>query len=295
MSPAGNPIVKHPRLAYGFIAVLGISFLGIGLAVSMLFQFTQWAGLVVVFGFLPAGTALITVGFSGIERQRAHHSRVIYGMLAVLGIICLTLFLVINYLDSVDAISFLEPMYPSQLWRYPMQLGYFAFHSILIGGIVFVTVGMLGIGSKYFANQRTLLTLLLLLIPSLAFVTMYWASVEITVNAPMFPMRSEITQVTIVGTNPLVLYLDVKAITCRDSRIEGALIFDSYDQRVAEAYPERKWTVYGNFQGMTWTVLPGGSETTLTVNFNCTLPPGNYTVRLTAWEENHGSTHFAIP
>ncbi len=288
-------MLKHPKLVYGFIAGLGISLLGIGLAVSEFFQFTKWAGIVVVFGFLPAGTALITVGFWGIARQRTFHSRVIYGMFAVLGIFCLTLFLAVNYLDSVDAISFLEPLYPSQLWRYPMQLGYFVFFSTLVGGIVFVTVGVLGIGSKYFTNHRTLLTLLLLLIPSLAFVTMYWASVEITLSAPMFPMRSEITQVTIVSSNPLVLFLNVKAITCRDSRIAGALIFNKYDQLVAQCYPERKWIDYGDFHGMGFAVLPAHSEIVLTLNFNSTIPSGNYTVRLTEWEENHGSAPFVIP
>ena len=48
-------------------------------------------------------------------------------------------------------------------------------------------------------------------------------------------------------------------------------------------------------EGYALAVLPAGSEISLTLTFDITLPPGSYRVRLTCWHENHGSSLFIIP
>ena len=214
------------------------------------------------------------------------HSRPLFGLLAVLGIIFLTLVLAGIYLDAIDAVSILASLSIPQLGLW-----------FVLGGIVFLTVGILGIGRQHFKNHRNLFTALaVLLIPLLTFATMFVASALVIVYAPMFPMRSEITQVTVVDTSPLILSLNVKAITSRDSRIDWAIILNSNDALVAETPPSaREWIVSKNFQGLALAVLPAGSEITLTLNFNTTLPSGNYLVRLTSWGSNHGSSPFTIP
>ena len=112
----------------------------------------------------------------------------------------------------------------------------------------------------------------------------------------MFPLRSEITQVTVVDTSPLVLSVGVKAITSSDSKIEQAIVINSHNEIVAEtSFDDRKWIEYGSFKGLALAVLPAGSETTVTLDFNTTLPSGCYLVRLSSWHDNHGDFPFTIP
>lgn len=213
------------------------------------------------------------------------HSRISCGLLAILGIVFLTLVLAGSYLDAADAVSILASLSLRKLGLW-----------FVLSGIVLVTVGICGIVRQHFKNHRNLFTALAVpLIPSLTFATMLFASVFVVLSAPMFPMRSEITQVAVVDTSPLVLSLDVKAITSRDSRIEGAIIFNNDDIIVAEIF-KREYIVSKNWQGLAMAVLPAGSEITLTVNFNCTLPSGNYTIRLSGgMDDSHGSSPFIIP
>ena len=43
-----------------------------------------------------------------------------------------------------------------------------------------------------------------------------------------------------------------------------------------------------------YSLLPAGSEITVTVDFNTTLPSGSYLVRLSSWDYNHGESFFTI-
>ena len=112
----------------------------------------------------------------------------------------------------------------------------------------------------------------------------------------MFPMRSEVTQVSVISTNPFILSVDFKAITSRDIRINGAIIINSNGNLVAQTdFNAREWIVVNDFHGLALAVLPTGSEITLTLNFYTTLASGNYFVRLYLWHTNHGSFLFTIP
>ena len=111
-----------------------------------------------------------------------------------------------------------------------------------------------------------------------------------------YAVRSEITQVTVVSSSPLILSINVKAITDYNSRIDGAIVLNSNSVLVAETSPSAlEWFVSENFQGLALAMLPAGSEITLNLNFSSILPSGNYTVRLTGNDINHGSSSFTIP
>jgi len=216
------------------------------------------------------------------------HCRLLYGIFTVLGIVILTWLLASIYLISIEALIVL-PSFPSS------ELGAW---SVLLVGIAFLTVGMVGLGRQHFKNQRNLLTVLVVfLVPSLTFATVFFTSVLMV--APIFPVRDEITQVGIVNNNPLVLYLGVKAITSGGTNIDSVLILNSHGTMMAEYHIEEFVTVDEKgdqvLHRMPICTLSGGSSMTLTVRFNCTLPPGNYTVRLTSWSSNHGSSPFTIP
>ena len=127
----------------------------------------------------------------------------------------------------------------------------------------------------------------------LIFVSLFYGCVSAVLIAPMFPLRSEITQVTLVDDSPLVLSLCVKAITSRDTRIECALILDSNDTLVA-SYWNEEIMVNGVSTFQPICVLPAGSEITVTIDFNTTLPSGSYLIRLSAWHHNHGESFFTI-
>ena len=201
------------------------------------------------------------------------HSKLLFGFIAILGIAFLTLVLASLYSDYVDAVSILASL--------NSQLGLW----FVLGGIIFLTVGVIGMGRQHIKNHKNIFTVLAaLLIPLLTLAIMFVASVLVIVYAPMFPMRSEITQVSVTSTSPLILSVDVKAITSRDTAIEGANIMDYNDDNRVAYCPVKPFIE-----------LPAGSTKTLTLNFSTTLPSGNYLVRLSSWGRNHGSSPFTIP
>jgi hypothetical protein len=88
----------------------------------------------------------------------------------------------------------------------------------------------------------------------------------------------------------------VKAITNRDTRIDGALVLNSDGTDVATHYLEPIIVVDYYSHDQTYVrqsicELPAGSEITLTIDFNTTLPSGSYLVRLYCWGSNHGSSY----
>jgi len=211
------------------------------------------------------------------------------GLLAILGIAFLALVIVGAYLDGADSLSILvllSPMSSSKvgLW-------------FVLGGIALLTVGMVGIIRQYFQNHRKLFTALaILLIPPLTFGILVVGSVNAFFGAlSMDHLRSEITEVTVVDTNPLVLSVDVKAITSKNTWIESALILNNTGSIVAQIPSEGVSSAEVASGYFTLAELPGGSEISLTLDFNTTLPSGDYLVKLTCWHNNHGSSSFTIP
>ena len=211
------------------------------------------------------------------------HSRLFYGLLAILGIVFLTLCLVGYYLNAIDAIS---------VFALPFEF----ILCFLPTGIFFLTVGIVGAGRQHLKSHKRLFTALaVVLVPVLTFAAMFFALTAVSVNTMfLYPVRSEITQVTVVDDSPLVLSLSVKSITSRDSRIASAYVIDSNHTLVASFCGE-EIMVNGCASPLPLCVIPTGSEKTFTVNFNTTLPSGEYLVILSDWYDNHGRAHFTIP
>jgi hypothetical protein len=216
------------------------------------------------------------------------YSTLIYRFLIILGTAFLALVLLVAYLDSISALT------SRALIELFIHFGIF----FVFSGIVCLTAGIVGIKRQYFENHF-LSIYWIPLIASLIFVTFIFAYSTIASSTPMSPMMSEITQVTVVDTNPLVLSVGVKALTSIDTHIGGATILNSTNSKVAQIY-DMKELPDGSFQGGSiqggiWVELPYGSEIALTMNFNTTLPSGSYLVRLNSWGANQGSSLFTIP
>jgi hypothetical protein len=218
-------------------------------------------------------------------KSKLKKSTMLYWSFAISGVVLIALILVGAYLASVDSLSILALLSPTQLGIW-----------FVFGCIVPLTTGTVGIIWHHLKNHRKLFTALaILLIPPLTFFASIFACI-IIIPPLSFPMRSEITQVTVVDTSPLVLYVGVKAITSRDSRIDQAFVIDSDNELAAEtSFNDREWFEHGNFKGLALAILPAGSEITLTLDFNTTLPSGSYLVRLSSWGDNHGDSTFTIP
>lgn len=197
-----------------------------------------------------------------------------YGMVALLGTVFLALVLEGAYLNYYKAsiVSFLSGMSPSNFGL-----------DFVLGGIVFLTTGLVGIIRQYFKNHRKLFTVLaILLIPPLIFASFVVGYSFAVSSSPAPPLISEITQLTVVATDPLILSVNVKAITTRDSIIDQAWVFNDNNTSVAYCFNEG-------------SVLPAGSEITLNLNFSTSIPSGNYTLSFATWHVNHGSSSFTIP
>jgi hypothetical protein len=218
-------------------------------------------------------------------KSKLKKSTILYLSSVILGIVLLALVLVGTYLDAIDALNILSSFSPTKL-----GLGF------MLGGIILLTVGKVGIIWQYFKNRRKLLSALAIIItPTLTFFTMLVAC-SLIFTPMYFPMRSEITQVTVVDNSPLVLSVGVKAVTSSNSRIDQAIVINSDNGIVAEtSFDDREWVEYGGFKGLALAVLPAGSEITLTLDFNTTLPSGSYLVRLTCWGDNHSDSFFTVP
>lgn len=298
--------MKYSTLFYSLLTILGLVFLAHYLL--SIFQGsieTTFAMVPILFFLSTIGPSFLIIGLSGIvgpyfkksKRLTSLQSKLLgksmikltrmFGFIVVLAIVFLILILVGTYLDAGDTLNILTLFSATS----PTKLGQW----LMLGGIILITVGMVGIIRQYFKNHKNLLSALAILsIPPLTF-TIFFVAYNFTIlSAPMFPIRSEITQVTVVDTNPLILSVDVKAITSRDTRIDSAFILDSSDTIVASYCNEEIMVKeVSTFEPI--CILPAGSEINVTVDFNTTLPSGDYLVRLSSWGDNHGDSLFTIP
>ena len=185
----------------------------------------------------------------------------------------LAIFSVSIYLTNMDAINILARLSEELLFV------------LLFGGIAFLTIGIIGIGRLKLKNHKKLFTAITAcVIPSLTFALVFLFIIVIIFPSTMFPMRSEITNVTVIGNNPLILSVDLKAITIRDSYIDVANVLNTADDNVVSQ------CVLDPF-----FVLPAYSTKTLILTFNNTIPSGNYIVMLSSWDYHQGNSPFAIP
>jgi hypothetical protein len=112
---AGEPRVKHVKF-YGFIAVLGVLFLGMFPAigywnehsteVTEFFMHTPLAGLLMFIFFLFGGTGLFTVGVCGIVKQYFKNNQSLLTIIVAISIPSLILIPVLYWWLSLLTVGF---------------------------------------------------------------------------------------------------------------------------------------------------------------------------------------------
>ncbi len=212
------------------------------------------------------------------------HSKIFFLLFTCLGITILGLIIASLYLNLIDSLSILVTLDLEQLGI-----------PLIISGVTFLTIGILGLDWKNVQKYRKrFVALYVILIPLSTIVSFFLiCAFLVAFIVPMFPLRSEITNVSVVSNNPLVLSVDVKALTSRTTKIDGAgIVNDNRTLILHTDFDEREWFEHKDYTGLALAVLPGCSEITVTLNFNITLASGTYLLYM--WEDNHGSSFFSI-
>jgi hypothetical protein len=301
--------VKRHRLLFGLVTVLGIVFLSLFLvvtrasaiseAVSTFLSLQLW-NFVVPFCLL-GGIIFLTVGLIGLGRQRLwnqtimKHSRLLFAFIVLLGVFLVAAFFAIVYWGNTFSAEILtmQSLIPSP------YLSYFMLFSIIVGTF-FLTIGILGIGRHYFKNHSRLFFLVAMLVPMIVLTS--FVSMMSVFWDPLYeaPERLVITHVSVNSTYPLILSLNVKSLYSVEIDFVEACVKN--DKQVTVASIEGTWVTveideWGPVSRMQFVgQLPGGSEKTLTFNFNTTSPSGNYSVWLYSRRYyTFVSPHFAIP
>jgi len=166
----------------------------------------------------------------------------------------------------------------------------------LLGGPVLLIIGVLGTDITLIKKYRGLIVVSVPIIVILLFGNMWISSLNYSF-ANSYAARSEITQLTMVSNSPLVLSLNVKAITDYDSEIYGAIVRNNGHDVTGQ---KPTMTVYDeatkNYSNQSVITLPGDSTILLTLKYSEILPPGNYSVLLLGgMHYNHASAPFTIP
>jgi hypothetical protein len=201
------------------------------------------------------------------------YSKICFGVISVLGLLFLILCISSTYLKAIDSINVLASLSDPLLTI------------LLFGGIGLITVGIIGFGRLHLKNHKNLFTALAAVaIPSLTFGLIFLVIITCIPLFP-FPMRSEITNISVISNSPLTLSVDAKALTRRNSTIQQAIIRNVNDDKiVTDCYLNKPF-----FE------LPAYSTQTFIFQFNTTIPSGNYILQLACWHDHHGRLQFTIP
>jgi hypothetical protein len=161
--------VKYSVLS-GFIAILGI------VCVAIYFNFFLWAGA--FFGLMLPCYIFIGIIEMNISKRKlmVNHSK-LFGSIAVLGAVFVTTFSTILYLSYTTDLGGI-----SSLVEF-CDGGFLVF--LLIGGTVFLTIGILEIGIQHFKNHKSLFTIpIVILIPIFVFalISLVMSSIPLTVG-----------------------------------------------------------------------------------------------------------------
>jgi hypothetical protein len=225
------------------------------------------------------------------------YSTQIFGVIAALGLALLTFFLTAVYLSRTysSGILTMEALIPSSI------LGHF-WVLFLIFGTGFLIAGVLGFGRQRLKNKRALFTVLTVALTPLLVFALFFSVILATTypNLSDPPEKMAITNVSLIGTNPLILSLDAKSFYMAEIWFDNAYIKDCNQTTVASIIGEMvevqkpNATPYWTFQFA--ARLPAASEKVLTLNFNTTMPSGEYSVWLHSYRESTFTTlYFAIP
>ena len=283
--------MKYAKPLFSIVTVLGITLLTVFFATrsSINIQMTVSKAMPAVWNyFMPfclfGGLSLLIIGVCGFGKKLLwhktdiKHTNLLFGFLTVLGLVLVTILLTIGYW----AITFSEKiLIVNALLPLPYQ-NYFAAFS-LIGGTGFLTVGILGIGRRYFKNHEVKFFFTAVLVPLTILISFGLLLTSYDPNRGV-PERMTITRASVDRADPLTVTLGMKSFYSNTIYFEEACIMD--DNQTTLASIEAYWITVEDgdclhYQTMQFVgKLPGGSDETLTLNFNTTLPSGNYAVRL---------------
>ena len=198
-------MMKHSKLLYVFITILGIVFLAP--LFSTILQGGIDAAIIMMVIFLSiTGTVFLAIGIRGIGSQYLRNNQnlsttqpklaknstrhfKLYKIIIVLGIVFLgTFFTIMHYINGHSA----------ELYRFfsstPIA-GFLIFILFLFGGTGFVTVGICGIGRQYFKNKSLFAMLAAISIPLLILMPFFYVWF-IPLSEPTFPMNTNGLTVT---------------------------------------------------------------------------------------------------
>jgi len=232
------------------------------------------------------------------------HSKLIFGFIATLGVALLTFFLTAVYLARTYSaeILIIKALIPDSVFGKFWVL-------FLVVGTGFLTVGILGIGRQRIKNKRPLFTVLTVALTPLIIFTLFLSMILATTYSPLGspPERMAITNVSVTATNPIILSLNAKSFYMADIYFDNAYINDCNQSTTASiigkmvevqnsAVNPANWPGYPYWTFQFAARLPAASEKILTLNFNTTLPSGEYTVLLHSYRQNTNITlPFTVP
>ena len=231
------------------------------------------------------------------------HSTLIFGFIAALGLAILILFLMAVYLARTysSGILTIEALIPSSI------LGNF-WVLFLIVGTGFLTIGILGIGRQRIKNKKKLFSVLTAALTPILVFTLFLSTVLATTYPTLSdpPEKMSLTNVSVTATNPLILSLNAKSFYMAEIWFDEAYVKDCNQTTVASIIGkmvevQNSTANPANWPGYPyWTFhyvarLPAASEKILTLNFQTTLPSGEYSVWLHSYRQGTFTTlYFSI-
>ncbi len=294
--------MKYANSLFDIVTVLGITLLTVFFVIlcSIDIRMTVSNAMPAVCDyFVPSclfvGLSLLIIGICGFEKRLLGHKAsikyvdLLFGFLTVLGLVLVTILFTIGYwaITFSEKILIVNALLPLPYYHYFVVFS-------LIAGTGFLTVGMLGIGRRYFKNHTVKFFFTAVLVP---LTILIWFFLLPTLYDPIrgVPERMIITQASVDRADPLTVSLRMKSFYSNTIYFVEAWIMDDNEIKLAsiEAYII---TVENGESGPYQTMhyvgkLPGGSDEILTLNFNTTLPSGNYAVRL----RTHNGAVFVSP
>jgi len=296
--------VKYAKPLFGIATVLGIISLTVFFAIAgsgdiaMNISRSIPAMLWIYFPIscLFGGLSLLIIGICGFGKKllwhktTVKHTNFLFGFLTVVGLVLVTILLTIVYWANTcsEKILIVNALLPL-----PYQ-NYFAAFS-LIGGTGFLTVGMLGIGRRYFKNHTVKFFFTAVFVPLIILTSFSLLSFALYDPIHGVPERMTITQASVDRADPLTVSLRMKSFYSNTIYFEEACIMD--DNQTTLASIEAYWITVEDGESLPYQTpqyvgkLPGGSDEILTLNFNTTLPSGIYAVRL----RTHNWAFFVSP
>jgi hypothetical protein len=295
--------VKYAKPLFGVVTVLGIIILSVFFAILSSIDIQMSVSNAIPSElwnyFMPfclfGGLSLLIIGICGFGKKLLWHKtsmkhvNLLFGFLTVLGLVLVTILLTIGYwaITLSEKILIVNALLPS-----PYQ-NYFAAFS-LIGGTGFLTVGILGIGRRYFKNHTVKFFFTAVLVPLTILISFFLLP---TLYDPIIgvPERMTVTQASVDRADPLTVSLRMKSFYSNTIYFEEACIID--DNQTTLASIEAYWITVEDGESLPYQTpqyvgkLPGGSDELLTLNFNTTLPSGIYAVRL----RTHNWAFFVSP